>query len=87
MEDQRTKVTDPVQSREDKKAMPASRKAVESTAIEKRDRFAGLIATEREVLAKRIADAPAAWMSIAMWGRVFTTGRKLLGLDRLAGRR
>jgi hypothetical protein len=47
--------------------------------------LAGLFATERDMLAKRIADAPAAWISIPMWGRVFTIGRKLLGLDRRAG--
>ena len=34
------------------------------------------------MLAKRIADAPAMWISIPMWGRVFTTYRKLLRLDR-----
>lgn len=62
--------------------MPAPPKAPPGTELEKRDGLAGLIATEREMLAKRIADAPAAWISIPMWGRVFTTGRRLLGLDR-----
>ena len=38
------------------------------------------------MLAKRIADAPATWISIPMWGRVFVTGRRLLGIDRARGR-
>jgi hypothetical protein len=38
------------------------------------------------MLAKRIADAPAAWISIPMWGRVFVMGRRLLGIDRRAGK-
>ena len=42
----------------------------------------GLLATEREMLAKRIADAPAMWISIPMWGRVFNAYRKLFRLDR-----
>jgi len=46
----------------------------------------GLIASERDMLAKRIADAPAAWISIPMWGRVFVMGRRLLGIDRRAGK-
>jgi hypothetical protein len=62
--------------------MPAPPKAPESTELEKRDGLAGLFATERDILAKRIADAPAAWISIPMWGRVWVNGRKLLGLDR-----
>ena len=33
------------------------------------------------MLAKRIADAPAMWISIPMWGRVFTAYRKLLRLS------
>jgi hypothetical protein len=37
------------------------------------------------MLAKRIADAPATWISIPMWGRVFVATRKLLRLDRRAG--
>ena len=66
--------------------MTAPPKTGDSPA-EERASLAGLFATEREILAKRIADAPAAWISIPMWGRVFTTGRKLLGLDRRAGGR
>lgn len=45
-----------------------------------------LIANERQMLAKRIADAPAAWISIPMWGRFFVTTRRLLGLDRRRSR-
>ena len=57
------------------------------TAIEsRRSDLQSLIATEREMLAKRIADAPAAWISIPMWGRVFVTTRRLLGLDRRRSR-
>jgi hypothetical protein len=66
--------------------MPAPPKPPEDTSAETRSGLAGLFATERDMLAKRIADAPAAWISIPMWGRVFTTGRKLLGLDRRDGR-
>ena len=46
-----------------------------------RDAKAGIpsmLDAQREMIAKRIADAPAAWLSIPMWGRVFTTTRKLL---------
>lgn len=60
--------------------MAAPPKAPEPTTTEGRN-FAALIATEREMLAKRIADAPAAWISIPMWGRVFTAGRRLLGRE------
>ncbi len=33
------------------------------------------------MLAQRIADAPAMWISIPMWGRVFVFTRRLLRLD------
>lgn len=67
--------------------MPAPPNTSARVTVEERQRgLQGLFATEREILAKRIADAPAAWISIPMWGRVFTTGRKLLGLDRRRGR-
>ena len=62
--------------------MPAPPKPPEETTETGRDGFAGLLATEREMLAKRIADAPAMWISIPMWGRVFTAYRKLFRLDR-----
>jgi hypothetical protein len=62
--------------------MPAPPKPPEDAVGESRPGLAGLINTEREMLAKRIADAPAAWISIPMWGRVWVNGRKLLGLDR-----
>jgi hypothetical protein len=62
--------------------MPAPPKAPETSAEARRNGLPGLIATEREMLAKRIADAPAMWISIPMWGRVFTAYRKLLRLDR-----
>jgi hypothetical protein len=66
--------------------MPAPPKAPEDSVSEaNREGLAGLFATERDMLAKRIADAPAMWISIPMWGRVFTFGRKLLLLDRRAG--
>jgi hypothetical protein len=65
--------------------MPAPPKPPESTTVANREGLAGLLATERDMLAKRIADAPAAWISIPMWGKVFTAGRKLLRLDRRAG--
>jgi hypothetical protein len=65
--------------------MTAPPKAADSNASEERGSLVGLFATERDILAKRIADAPAMWISIPMWGRVFTIGRKLLGLDRRAG--
>jgi hypothetical protein len=57
-----------------------------SEAARDRAGLQGLIATERDMLAKRIADAPAAWISIPMWGRVFVMGRRLLGIDRRAGK-
>ena len=62
--------------------MPAPPKAPETSAEERKNGLPGLIASEREMLAKRIADAPAMWISIPMWGRVFNTYRKLLRLDR-----
>jgi hypothetical protein len=65
--------------------MPAPPKPPADASPETRAGLAGLFATERDMLAKRIADAPAAWISIPMWGRVFTIGRKLLGLDRRHG--
>ncbi|MEA2312022.1 MAG: hypothetical protein QOE28_1990 [Solirubrobacteraceae bacterium] len=67
--------------------MPAPPKPPEPSSEASRNGLAGLLATERDMLAKRIADAPATWISIPMWGRVFTTGRKLLGIDRRAGKR
>jgi hypothetical protein len=62
--------------------MPAPPKPPETSTEAGRDGLAGLLASEREMLAKRIADAPATWISIPMWGRVFVTTRKLLRLDR-----
>jgi len=62
--------------------MPAPPKPPETSTEASRDGLAGLLASEREMLAKRIADAPATWISIPMWGRVFVTTRKLLRLDR-----
>lgn len=64
--------------------MPAPPKPPTKLAEERSERLSGLLAAERELLATRIADAPAAWISIPMWGKVFTTGRRLLGLDRRA---
>jgi hypothetical protein len=58
----------------------------QKAADERRPGLQGLLASERDMLAKRIADAPAAWISIPMWGRVFVTGRRLLGLDRRWGK-
>ena len=58
----------------------------QSEAARDRAGLQGLIATERDMLAKRIADAPAAWISSPMWGRVFVMGRRLLGIDRRAGK-
>ena len=46
---------------------------------------AAMIAAQREMLAKRIADAPAAWISIPMWGRVFRIVRKVFGIGHEAG--
>ncbi len=65
--------------------MPAPPKSPENSAEASRDGLAGLLATERDMLAKRIADAPAIWISIPTWGRVFVATRKLLRLDRRAG--
>ena len=63
--------------------MPAPPKPPADTSTEAgRNGLPGLLATERDMLAKRIADAPATWISIPMWGRVFTTYRRLLRLDR-----
>ena len=66
--------------------MPAPPKPPEDTTTKAgRDGLPGLLATEREMLAKRIADAPATWISIPMWGRVFNAYRKLFRLDHRAG--
>ena len=62
--------------------MPAPPKPPDTSAEARKNGLPGLISTEREMLAKRIADAPAMWISIPMWGRVFTTYRRLLRLDR-----
>jgi hypothetical protein len=62
--------------------MPAPPKAPDTSVEARRDGLPALLATEREMLAKRIADAPAMWISIPMWGRVFNAYRKLLRLDR-----
>jgi hypothetical protein len=50
-----------------------------------REGLQSLFASEREMLAKRIADAPAAWISIPMWGRVFRAWRRLIELPRRGG--
>jgi hypothetical protein len=66
--------------------MPAPPKLpVNDVSEEARTGFAGLVATEREMLAKRIADAPASWISIPMWGRVFRVVRKVFGIGHEAG--
>ena len=66
--------------------MPAPPKPPpETTSNKNANGLPGLLASERDMLAKRIADAPASWISIPMWGRVFTTTRKLLRLDRRDG--
>jgi hypothetical protein len=62
--------------------MPAPPKPPDTSVEARKNGLPGLISTEREMLAKRIADAPAMWISIPMWGRVFTTYRRLLRLDR-----
>ena len=68
--------------------MPAPPKPpVESVSAESRAGLAGVLSTEREMLAKRIADAPAAWISIPMWGRVFRLVRKVFGIGHEAGSR
>jgi|HubBroStandDraft_6_1064221.scaffolds.fasta_scaffold2678171_1 hypothetical protein len=45
-------------------------------------RRAGVFATQRQILAKRVADAPALWMSIPAWARLFSEARRLLGFER-----
>jgi hypothetical protein len=66
--------------------MPAPPKPPDQAlSKEARAGFAGLVSTEREMLAKRIADAPAAWISIPMWGRVFRVVRKVFGVGHEAG--
>ena len=65
--------------------MPAPPKPPDTTVEAAQDGLPGLLATEREMLAKRIADAPATWISIPMWGRVFNAYRKLFRLDHRAG--
>ena len=65
--------------------MPAPPKPPDTSAEARKDGLPGLLATEREMLAKRIADAPATWISIPMWGRVFNAYRKLFRLDHRAG--
>jgi hypothetical protein len=67
--------------------MPAPPNTNKPTVDSTRSGLQGLFATEREMLAKRIADAPAAWISIPMWGRVFVPLRRLLMLVRGTGRR
>ena len=58
--------------------MPAPPKPPDTSVEARKNGLPGLLATEREMLAKRIADAPAMWISIPMWGRVFNAYRKLL---------
>ena len=65
--------------------MPAPPKPPDTSVEERTNGLPGLLATEREMLAKRIADAPAMWISIPMWGRVFNAYRKLFRLDHRAG--
>jgi hypothetical protein len=65
--------------------MPAPPKPPDTSTEAGRDGLAGLLASERDMLAKRIADAPATWISIPMWGRVFNAYRKLFRLDHRAG--
>lgn len=68
--------------------MPAPVKPpAESVSSEARAGFAGLVSTERDMLAKRIADAPASWISIPMWGRFFRIVRKVFGIGHEAGRK
>lgn len=62
--------------------MPAPHSAPEPMSESNRSGLQSLLANERDMLAKRIADAPATWISIPMWGRVFVAGRRLLRLDR-----
>jgi hypothetical protein len=68
-------------------SMPAPPKPTQSLVKSDGSDLQALLAKERDMLAKRIADAPAAWISIPMWGRVFVTTRRLLGVDRRRGRR
>ena len=65
-----------------RRRMPAPPKPPDTSVEARKNGLPGLLATEREMLAKRIADAPAMWISIPMWGRVFNAYRKLLRLDR-----
>jgi hypothetical protein len=53
-----------------------------------RDRpgFAGVLATQRKIVAKRLTNTPAIWMSVPTWGRLWVNGRRLLGLDRRMGK-
>jgi hypothetical protein len=44
-----------------------------------------VFATQREILAKRVADAPAQWMCIPAWARLFSETRRLLGYERRSG--
>jgi hypothetical protein len=67
--------------------MPAPPNPSQSVVEANRRDLQTLLATERDMLAKRIADVPAAWISIPTWGRVFVATRRLLGLDRRSGRR
>jgi hypothetical protein len=62
--------------------MPAPHSSPDQVSESNRSGLQSLLANERDMLAKRIADAPAAWISIPMWGRVFVAGRRLLRLDR-----
>jgi hypothetical protein len=52
------------------------------TESEQRPGFASLVSEQRDILAKRVADAPAIWISIPTWGRLWVNGRRLLRLDR-----
>ena len=40
----------------------------------------------RRTFAKRLTNAPAKWMCVPTWGRLWVNGRRLLGLDRRAGK-
>jgi hypothetical protein len=46
----------------------------------------GVVATQRKLVAKRLTNTPAVWMSVPTWGRLWVNGRRLLGLDRRAGK-
>jgi hypothetical protein len=65
--------------------MAASPKADQPISDDPQRGLKTLLATEREMLAKRIADAPTAWISIPMWGRVFRAWRRLIELPRRGG--